>query len=146
MLLENGHGRKQLGKLVFTSVFPILHCSIYVMSTGDARRSQSATFCNPKENKEKKKINVQSVKSEALTPTNLVQQTSTSTLTGENEVTETPFLGFTSSTDKQKEKIALKLNRLKDKTIRYELHKDFLKRCLAEKLVPKGIKNYNWKL
>ena len=85
-------------------------------------------------------------KSEELTPTNLVEQTSASTLTGENEVTETPFLGFTSSTDKQKEKIALKLNRLKDKTMRYESHKDFLKRCLTEKLVPKGIESYNWKL
>ena len=52
-------------------------------------------------------------------------------------MTETLFLGFTSSTDKQKEKIVLTLDRLKDNSIRYESHKVFLNR-LAEKLVPKG--------
>ena len=60
-------------------------------------------------------------KREELEPTILVEQTSTSTLMRENEKTETPSSGFTSSTDKQKEKMALKLNRLKDKSIRYEL-------------------------
>ena len=55
-------------------------------------------------------------------------------------MTETPFSGFTSSTDKPKEKIALKSNRLKDKPMRYESHKDFLNHCLAEKLVPKGLR------
>ena len=52
-------------------------------------------------------------------------------------MTETLFLGFTSSTDKQKEKIVLTLDRLKDNSTRYESHKVFLNR-LAEKLVPKG--------
>ena len=42
--------------------------------------------------------------------------------------------------DKQKEKIALKFNHLKDKSIRYESHKDFLNHCLAEKLVPKCLR------
>ena len=60
-------------------------------------------------------------KREELEPTILVEQTSTSTLMRENEKTEMPSSGFTSSTDKQKEKMALKLNRLKDKSIRYEL-------------------------
>ena len=46
-----------------------------------------------------------------------------------------PFLGFTSSTDKQKEKIAPKLNCLKDKSIRHKSHKDFLNCYLDEKLV-----------
>ena len=55
-------------------------------------------------------------------------------------MTETPFVGFTSSMDKQKEKIAFKLNCLKDKTIRYESHNEFLNRCLAEKLVTKGLR------
>ena len=59
-------------------------------------------------------------KREELEPTILVEQTSTSTLMRENEKTETPSSGFTSSTDKQKEKMALKLNCLKDKSIRYE--------------------------
>ena len=55
-------------------------------------------------------------------------------------MTEMPFSGFTSSKDKQKENIALKRNRLKDKSIRYESHKDLLNRCLTEKLVPKGLR------
>ena len=66
----------------------------------------------------------------------LAEQTSTSTFIGENEVTETPFSGFTLSTDKHKEKAALKLNRLKYESIRYESHEDILNHCLAEKLVP----------
>ena len=45
-----------------------------------------------------------------------------------------------SSTDKQKEKITLKLNSLKDKLIRYESHKYFLNCCSADKLVPKGLR------
>ena len=124
---------KLVGKtVVFTSVFPTLHCAIYIMSTGDTRRSQSATFFNPKGKQgEKENQRLAKRKCEELTPSVLAQQTSTSTLTGENEVTETPFLGFTSSTDKQKEKIALKLNRLKDKTIRYESHKDFFESLLS---------------
>ena len=44
------------------------------------------------------------------------------------------------SSDKNKEQIALKLNRLKNKAVRYKLHKDFLSRCIAEDLVPKGLK------
>ena len=50
------------------------------------------------------------------------------------------FLGFTSATDKWKEEIAFKNNYLKDKFIRYEFYKDFLSYCLAEKLVPKGLR------
>ena len=41
---------------------------------------------------------------------------------------------------KTKEQIALKRNRLKDKVTRYESHKDFLARYIAEKPIPKGLK------
>ena len=111
------------------------------MSTGDTIQSQSATFFNLKRKQgEEENQRLAKRKHEDFTPTILVEQTPTSTLIEENELTETPFSGFTSSTDKQKEKKALKLNRLKDKSIRYESHKDFLNRCLAEKLVPKGLR------
>ena len=43
-------------------------------------------------------------------------------------------------TNINEEQTALKLNRLKEKAARYESHKDFLSRCVAEKLVPKGLK------
>ena len=36
--------------------------------------------------------------------------------------------------------VALKLNRLKEKHARYESHKEFLTRCISEKLVPQGLK------
>ena len=40
---------------------------------------------------------------------------------------------------KNKEQIALKLNRLKDKAVRYKSHKDFLSQCIAEEPVPKDL-------
>ena len=96
------------------------------MSTGDTRGSQLATVFNWKGKQgEKDSQRLAKRKREELISTILSKQTSTSTFTGENEVTETPFLGFTSPTDKQKEKIAFKCNHLKDKIIRYELHKDY---------------------
>ena len=39
-----------------------------------------------------------------------------------------------------KEHLALKLNHLKEKTARYESHKDFLSRCIKDCLIPKGLK------
>ena len=41
---------------------------------------------------------------------------------------------------KNKEQIALKLDRLNDKGVRYKSHKDFFSRCIAEERVPKGLK------
>ena len=49
-------------------------------------------------------------------------------------------MGFTLSTDQQEENIVLKLSHLKNKSIRYELHQDFLNCCLAEKLVPNDLR------
>ena len=46
----------------------------------------------------------------------------------------------TPATNKSKEEIALKLNRLKDKVARYESHKDFLTCCITEKLILKSLK------
>ena len=46
-------------------------------------------------------------------------------------------------TEKQKERntiyLAIKLNRLKDKQARFVSHKEFLTRCVAEELFPKGL-------
>ena len=49
-------------------------------------------------------------------------------------------MGFTLSTDQQEENIVLKLSHLKNKSIRYEPHQDFLNCCLIEKLVPKDLR------
>ena len=61
------------------------------MSTGDTRRSQSATFFNPKGKKgEEENQHLAKRKREELTTTILAEETSTSTLIGENEVIRTP--------------------------------------------------------
>ena len=78
-------------------------------------------------------------KREDTNPTVLVDQTSTSTLVDTTETTQMASL-LSPNTDINKEQTALNLNRLKEKAARYESHKDFLSRCVAEKLVPKGLK------
>ena len=70
----------------------------------------------------------------------MVKQTSTCTPVDEDANQMTSSLQQTPATNKSKEQAALKLNRLKDKVTRYESHKDFLTRCIAEKLIPKGLK------
>ena len=44
------------------------------------------------------------------------------------------------ASNKNIEQVALKLKCLKNKVTRYESHKDFLTRWIAEKLIPKGLK------
>ena len=80
-------------------------------------------------------------KQDELAPTILVEQTSTSTLVGEEDNETTHRSQQLQWTDKNKEKVALKLNQLKDKAVRYnKLHEDFLGQCIAEELFPKGPK------
>ena len=111
------------------------------MSSGETRRTQSAIFFNTKtKDGEEGNSRIPSKrKRDELTPTILVDQTSASTLVGE-ENNEKHCSWQLGSSEKNKEQIALKLNRLKDKAVRYKSHKDFLSRCIAEELVPKGLK------
>ena len=68
-----------------------------------------------------------------------MEQTSTSTLIAEENSETTHCSRQLGSSDKNKEQIALKLNRLKDKAVRYKSHKDFLSQCIAEESVPKDL-------
>ena len=112
------------------------------MSSGETRQTQLAIFFNTKtKDWEDGNSRIPSKrKRDELTPTILVEQTSTSTLVGEEDNETTNCSRQLGSSDKNKEQIALKLNRLKDKAVRYKSHKDFLSRCIAEELVPKGLK------
>ena len=112
------------------------------MSSGETRRTQSAIFFNTKtKDREEGNSRIPSKrKRDELTPTILVEQTSTSTLIAEENSETTHCSRQLGSSDKNKEQIALKLNRLKDKAVRYKSHKDFLSRCIAEELVPKRLK------
>ena len=111
------------------------------MSSGETRRTQSAIFFNTKtKDGEEGNSRIPSKrKRDELTPTILVEQTSTSTLIGEEDNETSHCSRQLGSCDKNKEQIALKLNRLKDKAVRYKSHKDFLSRCINEELVPKGL-------
>ena len=111
------------------------------MSTGDTRRSQSPIFFNNKSKQGEEISNRTSKrKREEQTPTILVEQSSACTLVTEDANQMTPSLHQTAATNKNKEQIAIKLNCLKGKVTRYESHKDFLTCCIAEKLIPKGLK------
>ena len=69
----------------------------------------------------------------------LVEKTTTSILVGEEDDETTHCLWQLQSSDKNKEKIALNLNRLKDKAVRHKSHKRVLSRCIVED-VPKDLK------
>ena len=99
------------------------------MSTGDTRRSQS------KHGEETNNRNLNR-KREEQTPSII----SNHQLFNEDTNQMTSSLQQTPATNKNKEQVALKLNRLKGKVTRYEPHKDFLTRCIAEKLIPKILK------
>ena len=60
-----------------------------------------------------------------------MEQTSTSTLVNKRIIKQHTV---------QIERIALKLNRLKDKGVKYKSYQDFLTECIIEELVPKGLK------
>ena len=112
------------------------------MSAGETRRSQSATCFNVsrKQGETLEQPNSKR-KREDTNATVLFDQTSTSTLVDTTETTQMALL-LSPNTDVyrniNKEQTALKLNLLKEKATRYRSHKDFLTRCVAEKLVPKG--------
>ena len=111
------------------------------MSSGETRRTQSAIFFNrkTKDGEEGNSTIPSKRKRDELTLTMLVEQTSTSTLIGDNETTHCSRQ--LRSSDKNKEQIALKQNQLKGKAVRYKSHKDFLSRCIAKGLIPKGLKH-----
>ena len=79
-------------------------------------------------------------KHEEQTQNILVEEAPTCTLVNEDTNQMTSSLQQTPATNKNKEQVALKCNHLKDKVTRYESYKDFLTRCIAEKLIPKGLK------
>ena len=85
MSFENGQDRFQLvgnRYIVFASAFPIINCATYIMSSGETRRIQSAILYNTKTKDGEEGNNRISSKRkrDELTPTTLVEQTSTSTL------------------------------------------------------------------
>ena len=111
------------------------------MSTGDVRRSQSANFFKTTRRNEEE-INQRPKRFRAENPSTaeiVVDAPSTSTLVEENVNLNPNLLTPPNHDEKTNSFLAVKLNRLKDKQIRFESHKDFLSRCINESLVPKGL-------
>ena len=112
------------------------------MSTGDVRRSQSANFFKTTTRRNEEDINQRPKRLRVENPTTtdiLIDAPSTSTLVEENVNNNLTLLVPQNHDEKTSNYLAIKLNRLKDKQVRFESHKDFLSRCINEGLVPKGL-------
>ena len=77
---------------------------------------------------------------EDTSPTQPVNQASTSTITEESTIVNVNYLSPRANNNTQNTyKLALKLNRLKDTSTRYVADKEFLSCCIKNKLTPKGL-------
>ena len=115
------------------------------MSTGDTRRSQSATvFDNFRKEKDStnhgNKPPWKRLREEDGNPAILVSEASTATPIADNLKEDQNFLVTPTFAERHKEQQAMKLNRLKDKNARYQSHREFLSQCIESKLIPKGLK------
>jgi len=117
------------------------------MSSGEPRRSQSATFFNNSKkagesaNQQRPPPVKRQRENDTPHPSIAVEQPSTATLVEEPLSTDFSYLSPTPPQRRyvNKEKTALKLNRLKDKNIRFESHKEFLTNCINQQLIPNGL-------
>ena len=115
------------------------------MSTGDTRRSQSATiFDTFRKEKDStnhgKKPPSKRLREEDGNPAILVSEASTATLIADNLKEHQNVLVTPTFVERHKEQQAMKLNRLKDKNARYQSHREFLSQCIESKLIPKSLK------
>ena len=113
-------------------------------STGDARRSQSAialSFSKKQGESSSQRSKRSREQMEDQTPTIMVSQASTATITNETVNTNPNLLSpFSTQTQYHNtDGLAIKLNRLKEKSARYTSHKEFLSQCIDNKLVPQGL-------
>jgi len=111
---------------------------------GDAKRSQSATFFTTFSKKNGEQSNQRPLKrprEEELTPTIQVSQASIATVEEpvNTNIDFNRLAPHKRNTYIDKEKVALKLNRLKDKNNRMESHRAFLSQCVDTELIPKGL-------
>ena len=72
-------------------------------------------------------------------PDIFVETPSTATLVEEFSTVNPKVLSPETRNQKSNNYLAIKLNRLKDKQVRFESHKEFLSRCITDGLVPKGL-------
>ena len=80
------------------------------------------------------------VKCEETIPMILVEQKWPSTLANEVKTSRTTTKTYYKPETQNKDRFAVKLNHLKDKSIRHESYKNFLSRYISEEVMPKGSK------
>ena len=120
---------------------PHIHCTIYIMPNGDVRRILSANFFKVTGrleegiNQRPKRLREENNSS----PEIFVETPSTATLVEESSTVNPKFLSPETHNQKSSKYSAIKLNRLKDKQVRFESHKEFFSRCITDGLVPKGL-------
>ena len=111
------------------------------MISGDVRRSQSATFFkSSKKNEEVIQRKPKRSREETInTPEIRIEAASTATLTEEVVNANPNYLLTETQKERSTNFLAIKLNRLKDKNLRYESHLEFLSSCISDGLIPKGL-------
>ena len=111
------------------------------MPNGDVRRNLSANFFKvtgrPEEeiNQRPKRLREENNPS----PEIFVETPSTATLVEESSTVNPEFLSPEIYNQNSSNYFAIKLNRLKDKQVRFESHKEFLSRSITDGLAPKGL-------
>ena len=126
---------------LFTNCQPHIHCTIYIMPNGDVRRSHSANVfkvtgrIEEEINQRPKRLREENNPS----PDIFAETPSTATLVEECSTVNPKFLSPETHNQKSTNYLAIKLNRLKDKQVRFESHREFLSRCITNVLVPKGL-------
>ena len=111
------------------------------MPNGDVRRSHSANFfkvtgrLEEEINQRPKRLREQNNPS----PDIFIKTASTATLVEESSTVNPKVLSPETHNQKSNNYLAIKLNRLKDKQVRFESHKEFLSRCITDGLLPKGL-------
>ena len=111
------------------------------MPYGDVICSHSANFFKVTERLEEE-INQRSERlreENNPSPDIFVETPSTSTLLEESSTVNATFLSPETHNHKSNNYLLIKLNRLKDKQVRFKSHKEFLSRCTTHGLVQKGL-------
>ena len=111
------------------------------MPNGDVRWSHSAKFfkvtgrLEEEINQRPKRLREENNPS----PDIFVETPSTATLVEESSTVNPKVLSPETHNQKSNNYLAINLNHLKDKQVRFESHKEFLSRCITDGLVPKGL-------
>ena len=111
------------------------------MTNGDVRPSHSANFFRVTGRLEKE-INQRPKRLREENnplPEIFIETLSTATFIEESNTVNPKFLSPETHNQKSRSYLAIQLNRLKDKQVRFKSHKEFVSLCITDGLVPNGL-------